>query len=169
MSVVVLLVAGLCSASQLDQEQAKAEATGTSSVLDLDESTLVSRDQLQAYSAEAEEWGHETKEVPGKHRRKRSFGLLAALMARVMQSEAVEEEIEGEEEEFEDDEEDDALTVVRCSLVLDRRSCTVSEKKSKCTNYYERKCFLFRYPNLETIEANRWPLAGRTSIGRYFF
>ena len=157
MSVVVLLVAGLCSASQLDQEQAKAEATGTSSVLDLDESTLVSRDQLQAYSAEAEEWGHETKEVPGKHRRKRSFGLLAALMARVMQSEAVEEEIEGEEEEFEDDEEDDALTVVRCSLVLDRRSCTVSEKKSKCTNYYERKCFLFRYPNLETIEANSLP------------
>ena len=68
-----------------------------------------------------------------KTRSKRSLGLLAALMERVMQAEAIEEEIESEEE-------DSVEKVVKCSIVLDRRSCTISETESRCTNHYERKC-----------------------------
>ena len=63
-------------------------------------------------------------------------------MARVMQTEAVEEEVEEEEVE----------RVVRCSIVLDRRVCTITPEMSKCTNYYERKCFLYTYPLLDTGE-----------------
>ena len=152
-SVVFQLVVGISSAHQFDQEQNKAEASLVGNVLYRNESPLVRREQ-STFQDQDKDQEVGISEGYGKTRRKRSFGLLAALMERVMQSEAVQDEME--EEEIIDDE-DDVLEVVRCSLVLDRRSCRITDEMSMCTNYYERKCFLYIYPKLETIAENSLP------------
>ena len=139
---LLLLVGGeLCSAKMSEQGETKAE---TIQVLDLNENLEERGDQRSSVAKDL-------KFGDSKVRSKRSFGLLAALMERVMQAEAIEEEIES-------DDDDSVQKIVRCSVVLDRRSCTITETESRCTNYYERKCFLYTYPNLETVPDNNLPL-----------
>ena len=134
-SLVVLLGTTVFSANQPKQGENKAE---TVQVLD-----------LKDYHGDKLDQEH-IRETSGKTRNKRSIGLLAALMERVMQAEAIEEEIESEDE-------DSVEKVVKCSIVLDRRSCTISETESRCTNHYERKCFLYTYPVLDTVPQNNLP------------
>merc|ERR1719312_70327 len=104
-SLVVILGTSVFSANQPKHSENKAE---TVQALD-----------LKDYQGDKLDQGY-IRETSGKTRNKRSIGLLAALMERVMQAEAIEEEIESEDE-------DSVEKVVKCSIVLDRRSCTISE------------------------------------------
>ena len=81
-------------------------------------------------------------------RQKRSLGLLANMFNRIMFSEvqdAMEQDYPAEEEE--------TIQLVKCELVLERKTCTIGDTETVCKNYFGRQCFLYTYPTTSiTVE-----------------
>ena len=76
-------------------------------------------------------------------KQKRSLGLLASMFHRAMFNEVqdyMEEEVNNNNIE------EEIIELVRCELVLERKTCTIRETESECRNYFGRKCFLYKYP-----------------------
>ena len=76
-------------------------------------------------------------------KQKRSLGLLASIFHRAMTNEVqdyMEEEVNNNNIE------EDVIELVKCDLVLERKTCTIRETESECRNYFGRKCFLYQYP-----------------------
>ena len=82
-------------------------------------------------------------------RQKRSLGMLATVFNRIMFSEvqdAMEQDYPGEVSE-------ETIQLVKCELVLERKTCHIRETETVCKNYYGRKCFLYTYPSTSvTVE-----------------
>ena len=76
-------------------------------------------------------------------RKKRSLGLIASLFNRIMLNEVQDPMVyENEEDLYEDD----VIKLVKCELVIEKKSCTTLENKTVCKNYFQPQCFLYAYP-----------------------
>ena len=82
-------------------------------------------------------------------RQKRSLGMLATMFNRIMFSEvqdAMELDYTGEVSE-------ETIQLVKCELVLERKTCQIGETETVCKNYFGRQCFLYTYPSTSiTVE-----------------
>ena len=82
-------------------------------------------------------------------RQKRSLGMLATVFNRIMFSEvqdAMEQDYPGEVSE-------ETIQLVKCELVLERKTCQIGETETVCKNYFGRSCFLYTYPSTSvTVE-----------------
>ena len=84
-------------------------------------------------------------------RQKRSLGLLANMFNRIMFSE-VQDHME---EVFPEEAPEETIKVVKCSLVLERKTCRIGDTETVCKNYFGRQCFLYTYPSTTvTVEHN---------------
>ena len=84
-------------------------------------------------------------------RQKRSLGMLATVFNRIMFSE-VQDHME---EVFPEEAPEETIKVVKCSLVLERKTCQLGETETVCKNYFGRQCFLYTYPSTTvTVEHN---------------
>ena len=85
-------------------------------------------------------------------RRKRSLGLFASMVNRVM-FHMVQDSMEPDENNVVDDE--DVVKLVKCDLVLERKVCTIKQSESVCQNYYGKQCFMYKYPRTTTTVEKR--------------
>ena len=86
--------------------------------------------------------GPDNLSPPSRHRR--SLGLLANMFNRIMFSEvqdAMEENTPAEEEAAAE-----TIQLVRCELVLERKTCRIGDTETVCENHFGRQCFLYTYP-----------------------
>ena len=72
-------------------------------------------------------------------RKKRSLGLVASLFNRMMFNEVQDTMVN-------DTEEDNLLKLVKCDLIMEKKSCTIRENETVCKNYFQPQCFLYTYP-----------------------
>ena len=53
----------------------------------------------------------------------------------------------------EEEEEDAEISLVKCELVLERKTCRIGDTESVCKNHFGRQCFLYTYPSTSiTVE-----------------
>ena len=86
-------------------------------------------------------------------RKKRSLGLFASVFNRMMFN-MVQDSMEHDNDSSNNIVDDnDVIKLVRCDLVLKRKVCTIKETEKQCQNYYDKQCFMYKYPKIvSTVE-----------------
>ena len=82
-------------------------------------------------------------------RQKRSLGLLANMFNRIMFSEVQ----DAMEQDYPAEDSEETIQLVKCELVLERKTCQIGDTETVCKNYFGRQCYLYTYPSTSiTVE-----------------